>query len=368
MAVVRKIVCCIAVALAAVSSFGEERLDAEALYTHALNAFSAGRFDSAAQLFGEFASRYANEPQMTGVMPRVYYALGSAQYNLRKMEAALEAFETHLRLAPQSPQRAEVMFRMASAHQALGDYGRAVAMYIDLLRTFPEFEQGADARFQIAACYMALEQYTNAIPALLWLRSHPRARQLASAAEALLIRCYIQSGQHHAALSNLVRVVRGNLAEDYIVLLGIAALQLGDYFYDDYQYDAALDAYRCVMRRAEMERRQTARLERLRAFRASLEKRAKQDWHTIALRERIASLEAQCQAQLDQLAAMPEFDTAWLMRLARCFYDVGRLWEACIAWTSIRTVAWPQLRMRALYSASRKCGSSPARAPRQMYS
>lgn len=327
--------CVFALATAAVFSHGEERLDAEALYTRALSAFSAGRFDAAAQLFGEFASRYANEPLMTGVMPRVYYALGSAQYNLRKMEAALEAFETHLRLAPNSPQRAEVLFRMASAHQALGDYDRAVAMYINVLREFPDFEQGADVRFQIAACYMAQEHYTNAIPALLWLRANPRARQLASAAEALLIRCYLQSQQYPLALSNLVRVVRGNLAEDYIVLLGIAALQLGDYFYDDYNYDAALDAYRCVMRRAEMQQRQTTRLERLRALKNALEKRPKQDWQTIALRERIASLEAQCQSQLDQLAAMPDFDTAWLMRLARCFYDVGRLWEACIAFRAV---------------------------------
>jgi|GEM_PF-449687 len=332
---VRVTVCSIALAAAAVLSYGEERLDAEALYARALNAFAAGRFDSAAQLFGEFASRYANEPQMTGVMPRVYYALGSAQYNLRKMELALEAFEEHLRRAPNSPQRAEVLFRMASAHQVLGDYGRAVALYIDLLKAYPDFEQGADARFQIAACYMAQEDYTNAIPALLWLRTNPRARQLASAAEALLIRCYLQTQQYPAALSNLVRVVRGNLAEDYVVLLGIAALQLGDYFYEDYQYDAALDAYRCVMRRAEMQQRQTRRLERLRAIRASLEKRPKQDWQTIALRERIASLEAQCEAQLEQLAGMADFDTAWLMRLARCFYDVGRLWEACIAFRAV---------------------------------
>lgn len=319
-------------AIAAAQS--EERLDAETLYARALNAFTAGRFDTAAEFFGEFANRYANEPQMTGVMPRVYYALGSSLYNIRKMEQALAAFEEHLRRAPNSPHRAEVLFRMASAHQALGDYARAVTQYTNLLRTFPEFEQGVDARLQLALCYMALEQYTNAVPPLLWLRSHPTARQLAGAAEALLIRCYLQAGHYAHALSNVVRVVRDRRAEDFIVLIGLAALQLGDHFYEDYQYDAALDAYRCVRRRAEMERHQQARLARIQAARAALDKRP-QTWETIVQRERFSGLEAQCKAQLDQLATMPEFDTAWLMRLARCFYDLGRVWEACVAFRAV---------------------------------
>jgi len=315
---------------------GEERLDAETLYVKAVNAFNAGHFAAAAQLLTEFTTRYAGEPQMTGVMARVYYALGSAQYNVRNMEAALAAFDEHLRRDPQSKQRAEVLFRMAAAHQVLGDYSRAIETYVALMREFPDFEQGADARFHIAVCHLAQEDYTNAIPALLWLRANPRARQLAGAAEALLIRCYMQSQQYDAALSNLLRVVRAGLAQDYVVLLGTTALQLGDYFYDDYQYDNALDAYRCVTRRAEMQQRQTARLDRLRAQKAALDKRPQNDWQTIALRERITALEAQCQSQLDQLAQMAEFDTAWLMRLARCFYDVGRMWEACIAFRSVR--------------------------------
>ncbi|MCX7847165.1 MAG: tetratricopeptide repeat protein [bacterium] len=323
------------VAAALAQAAQEERLDAEALYARGLNALTAGDFEVAAQSFQEFATRYANEPAMTAVMPRVYYALGCAWYNLRKMEKAVEAFEEHLRRAPTSPQRAEVVFRMASAQQALGDYGRAVKLYNELLRGFPEFEQGPDARFQMAVCYMAMEDYTNAIPALLWVRSHPRARELAGAAEALLIRCYLQRGMYQVALSNLVRVVRGRLAEDHVVLLGLAALQLGDYLYEDYNYEGALDAYRCVMRRGEMERRQRVRVARLQRLRSAVEKQSNQTWERVSMRERLAGLEAQCQAELEQLAGMPEFDTAWLMRLARCFYDVGRLWEACIAFRAV---------------------------------
>jgi TolA-binding protein len=313
----------------------DERMDAPTLYASALRAFAVGQFAQSAQLLNEFVARYANEPQMTGAMPRVHYALGCAQFNLRQMAAARAAFEEYLRLEPTGAVLTEVQFRLAAADQALGNYAAAARGYAALLAAAPHFAQADDARFQSALCLLALGQHSNAVAVLQPLVARAKDEQLRTTARALLLQTWYDAGDYPRTLSNLVRLARGVMPVDHMITLSVLALQLGDQFYDAYDYDHALEAYRCVLRREEMLRRQEERLRALQAARAQLDMQPLTNLYSVAARERLAALIAQNEAQLQQLTARADFDTVWLVRVGRCLYAMGLLWEACLAFDEV---------------------------------
>ncbi|MCX7004755.1 MAG: tetratricopeptide repeat protein [bacterium] len=322
--------------LTAVAGVGaDERMDAPTLYATALRAFYVGQFSEAVRLLQEFTSRYANEPQMTGALPRVYYALGCAQFNLRQMEPAIAAFDEHLKLDPQSAFRTDIQFRMAAAEQFLGQYAAAAAGFAALLQAAPNFAQADDARFQWALCLLAQQQSGDAVAVLQTLAAQTKDEQLRTTARALLLQTWYDAGYHLMALSNLVRLVRTEVPVDHMIALSILALQLGDHFYDAGDYDRALDAYRCALRRDEMLLRQTRRLRELHATRALRDAQPITNLYAVAARERLAALIAQNEAQLHLLEQRADFDTVWLMRVGRCLYDMAMPWEACLAFQEV---------------------------------
>jgi TolA-binding protein len=322
--------------LIAVAGIGaDDRMDAPTLYATALRAFAIGQFGEAARLLQEFTSRYANEPQMTSAMPRVYYALGCALFNLRQMGPAITAFSAHLKFEPQSALRTDIQFRMAAAEQFLGQYGTAAAGFAALLQAAPTFAQADDARFQWALCLLAQQQTSNAVAVLQSLVTLSKDEQLRTTARALLLQTWYDAGHYLMALSNLVRLVRTAVPVDHMIALSVLALQLGDHFYDAYDYDHALDAYRCALRRDEMLLRQTRRLRELHAARALHAAQPVTNLYAVAARERLAALIAQNEAQLHLLEQRADFDTVWLLRVGRCLYDMNMPWEACLAFQEV---------------------------------
>ncbi|NLF38248.1 tetratricopeptide repeat protein [bacterium] len=323
------------IAACAVRVAAEERMDAETLYRAAFRAFNAGEYDAAARHFGEFASRYAAEPEMQQAMPHVYYALGCAQYNTRQMQPAIEAFNEHLKRDPKSAFRAEVMFRIGNAQFAGRNYADAVMQYQQLLREFPSAGVRDDARFQLAVALLLQEQYSNAIPLLAALSADTADAARAGAARAYHAQAAFAAGRHDECLRVLRTACAEGMPPDHLILLSTLALQLGDAFYESYELEKALDAYRCVLHRDELLRRQEARLGALAAECRRLERMPRTDLAAFAQLERAGLLEAQARDQIATLSAQGDFDTSWLMRLGRCLYEMGALWEACIAFQEL---------------------------------
>ena len=308
----------------------EERLDAAGLFKAACTAFTTANHAEAARLLAEFDSRYAGEPEMSNAMPRVLYLLGCAQFSLKQMDAALGTFTRHLALSPQSARREDVLLRMAAAHQALGAFEDARKGYESLLEEFPRSTAAEQVRFQIAACMVALGQFTNAVPLL---RTLARSRDplIAGAAGANLLNGLVEAGELASALRLLEDISRRDAAPDHIVFLSMIALRLGDKFHDEYHYAEARAAYRSVLRRDELMRRQAARLGDLGRRRAQCASGHPGSAVQAATLERLDAIVSQSGRQLKELGERPEFDLAWLTRLGRCCYDMGMRWEACIA-------------------------------------
>jgi len=311
------------------------RLDAAALYAAACDAFTAGRFAESAQLFNEFATRYDDEPAMTGAMGRVYYALGCAHFNAQEMQQAVTTFDRHLSLWPASPYRAEVLYRIAVAHQALGNVADAIDSYQRLLRDVPAFAQAEDARLQCALCHLAHEDYNTALPLLQQLASHAKNPRVSVAAQLQLPLAWYHVGQPAAALSALVCCISGDAAGDELGSLSLFALQLGDCFADQFEFERALAAYRCVLRRDEMLSRLKQQLLVLRSRRDRQAHTAGTNWLALADIQRLDSLLAYNAARIAEMHTNVLFDALWLMRLGRCLYDMGQLWEACIAFEEV---------------------------------
>lgn len=316
-----------------VSVRADERMDSQHLYREAHRAFTAGDFARAAQYFSTFEERYAEEPIFSNHMPRVRLALGTAWYNLGEYEEALPLLLAHVEQSPGAPTVRDTLYRIADIYFRQGAYEDARTTYTTLLSRYPAIPQREDILFQVATTYLLEDAYTNALPLLTTLGRTARTPEIAGAARAWALRCYYLTENYDDALVHLREMTAAGGSPDHLILMSTIALSLGDHYYDDFSYNAARDAYFCVVRRDEMLACQRTRL-------AELEQRIAEtadahDQRLVSERHRAMALAAQVKEGIAQLEARDDFDTAWLMRMGRCLFAMERYWEATIVFREV---------------------------------
>ncbi|MHA1575685.1 MAG: tetratricopeptide repeat protein [Alphaproteobacteria bacterium] len=305
----------------------EERMNAKLLYKTGLKSFSTGNYSDSSKYFSEFISRYSEEEIMQEIMPKAFYILGCSYYNIRKMEEAVDAFNEYLKIDPDGKFKEDVLFRSANAYKFLLDYSKAISAYEDLLEKFPDFNQKESVNFQIAICFLAQEKYKKAIPVLKKIVETAKNKQILDTSTAYLIKCFYLTGKYDDALK-LVKKISKN--SNHLILISSISLQLGDFFYEDFQYDKALDAYRNVTRKKDMLKRQKKSIAILKKYQSENKKL------NFSELEQINALIPQIESQIKNIEGQKEFDTAWLMRLGRCLYEMGMLWESSIVFEEIK--------------------------------
>ena len=305
----------------------EERMNAELLYKTGLKSFASGNYSASSKHFSEFISRYSEEEIMQNIMPKALYILGCSYYNTRKMDEVVETFNEYLKIDPEGKFKEDVLFRSANAYKFLLDYSKAISAYEELLKKFPKFNQKENVTFQIAVCFLAQEKYNEAIPILKNIVDTGQNKQTLDTSTAYLIKCLYLTEKYDDALK-LVKTISKN--SNHLILISSISLQLGDFFYEDFQYDKALDAYRNVTRKKDMLKRQKKSI-------AILKKRQLENKKiNFSELEQINALIPQIKSQIKNIEGQKEFDTAWLMRLGRCLYEMGMLWESSIVFEEIK--------------------------------
>lgn len=325
-----------ALCLSAVLCAGKERLGAESLYEKGCKAFASSDYRTAAGLLTEFHSRYWNEPAMSNAIPRVTQLLGYAWYTLGDMPKAVEYFEQYLEHAYRDTQYAECLFLLADAYRNEGRCIEARTCYKKLLGEFPRWNRREDTHHQVAVCYLFEENYTEALPVLLRLKRRAADPQIKDASHAWLIKCLYETGRYDDALKELLQCVHTGGARYHQALLRSVAVALGDRYYSLFEYDRAFEAYRCVTRKEEILRRQQKIIETLGGKWKKHSAPVKPTAYRLSERTRIESLLAHVKKEKTRIETTGDFDSAWLMRLGRCLYDMGRLWEACIVFQEIK--------------------------------
>ena len=310
--------------------FAEARLDAKQLYLTGIKSFSSGEYKKSAACFSEFISRYHEEPQMQKAIPRITYFLACSFYNYGDMSKAIDEFENYLKLAPEGKYREDTLFRLASAYQNVREIKKAEKTYETLLKEFPDFKDKTDVKFQIAVCKLMREKYTSAIPLLEKLSKQKKHPEIADSALAYLIRCLYMTGKYTNALEKIKIAAGKNPPSAYLPLISSIAMSLGDMFYEEYDYENALDAYHCVVGYDELVKFQKKKLREINKKIAEI-KNKKSD--SIVKAERLGILKSQISKTAE---ISKEKDAGWYLRLGRCLYDMDLLWEAAVAFREMK--------------------------------
>ncbi len=308
----------------------EERLNAKQLYLTGIKSFSSGDYKKSAVCFTEFISRYSEEEMMQKAIPRITYFLACSFYNTRRMDRAVEEFNKYLKLAPKGKYRKDVLFRLASAYQSLKEPEKAVKTFQKLLSEFPNFKDKTDVEFQIAVCKLMQEKYSSAIPLLEKLSTQKTNPDIADSSLAYLIRCLYMNDKYDETLEKIKLAAKQNPPSAHLSLISSIALALGDKFYDDFEYEKALDAYRCVVSQDSLQKIQKKKLREINRQLANLKN---QKNNSPAKTEQLNILK-------NQIVNIPDSsenkDAGWYLRLGRCLFDMDLPWEAAIAFKEMK--------------------------------
>lgn len=310
----------------------------DVLYQRGVNAFSAGDYPLAVSSFQNLLDRFGKEPSLAEELEGVNYAIGCALYNSGQYEECAKAFDRYLAQYPRARYRDEALFRIAAAWQIKESYDTAVAAYQRLLDQAPDSPYAEDAAYQIGACWLLRDLYDKAAAAFAQFRERFPDSELYPQAAIYQARCLFETGKLPEALDVFTALNGRRKGWEHIAYLNLLAVEIGDAAFDNTQYDLALRAYRWVRTRQTLLRmeRQTiaglqAQLEEL--MKPTLDPRALAD--RFRRERRLRNALAMAQELMQKLEAAPDYDATLFHRIGRCYSNIDRLWEACVAFQRV---------------------------------
>ncbi len=315
----------------------------EALFQHGLASFGSGDFEHSLEYLDALIKVFGAEPELQQRIDLAMYARGCALYNLQRFPESIDAFKKYAEKFPNSKFVDEAFFRIASAHQLNEDLGSAVAAYETLRSRFPASAYSEDALYQIGICHLLQDHSSDAATAFRsFLDEYPRSR-MASQAGAYAARALFDDGEAEAAIDMLQQVESmSNRTWSVVTYCNFLAFEIGDYVFDDTDYDLALRAYRRVKPRSAILRHlqeSVAALERLQERVQSERITPGTMSEHYRTERRLAAELKQNREMLDKLTQAPDYDSNLYHRIGRCFFNTDRFWEARVAFSRVVSTA-----------------------------
>lgn len=306
--------------------------DLAAAYSQAMQLFQAGKYAEAASALENLLNRAEFSPQLEPV----YYTIGSAWFNAGQYSKAVAAFRKYQAKFPQGAHAGSVAFAIAQSNLLAKNYSEAASQVASLQRDPVLREQAMLFEAQANKAAGETDAAIAVLEKLLGSEIHD-ADQMRGA--SLLAQLSAQKGDGAKALRVLQMIHQKIALADNIVELNALAVQLGDKFFGKEQFAAALACYRYAFPREQLVRLQNQRI-------TAMQQRIEQNLETVRthpdemtqlapvnnqLKEEIAS----AQKLLAEFEKLPTITPAIYLRLARCFYELDRKWEAVVVYDEI---------------------------------
>ncbi len=329
---------------AAPSSAQEEAPDdsPEALYQSGMSRFVAGDYENSVQFLEQLVKVFGNEPELRTQIDLAMYAHACALYNLGRHADAIKAFEAYIAQYPESKFADEALFRIGSAQQQLEDYNAAVAAYQKLRSTYPLSSYSEDALYQVGICYLIQDQSALAAAAFKDFMNLYPASPLWGQAGAFAARGLFDDGKGAEAIAMLEAIEKRPRSWSVVSYCNFLAFEIGDFMFDDTEYEQALKAYRRVKTRKALLRHQQNYVRVLEAQLAAIQS-ARPTTRDIKSRfqeeRRLSADLAQAKEMSAKLDALPDYDANLYHRIGRCFFNTDRFWEARTAFTRVVAIA-----------------------------
>ena len=314
----------------------------EALYQSGMSRFVAGDYENSVQFLEQLVKVFGKEPELRTQIDLAMYARACALFNLGRSADAIKAFEEYIAQYPESKFADEAMFRIGSAQQQLEEYELAVAAYQKLRSTYPRSAYSEDAMFQVGICRLIQEQSALAAAAFKdFMALYPESL-LWTQAGAFCARATFDDGKGAEAIALLETIEKRPRTWSVITYCNFLAFEIGDFMFDDTEYELALKAYRRVKTRKALLGHQQGYMRALEAQLAALQstRSSPSDIRSRFQEERRLSSDlAQAKEMAAKLEALPDYDANLYHRIGRCFFNTDRYWEARTAFTRVVAIA-----------------------------
>ena len=314
----------------------------QALYQSGMSRFLANDYENSVQYLDQLIKVFAKEPELQQQIDLAMYARACAYYNLNRHADAIKAFEEYIAQFPASKFVEESMFRIGSSRQQLEEYEPAIAAYQKLRSAQPRSPFSEDALFQIAIIHLIQDQSELAAAAFDdFMRLYPES-PLWGQAGAFRARALFDNNKAVEAIAMLETIEKRPRTWSVVSYCNFLAFEIGDFMFDETEYDQALKAYRRVKPRKALLRHQqeyVKTLESALAAARSVKPTAGNMRSQFQEERRIAGDLAQANEMVSKLQNLPDYDANLYHRIGRCFFNTDRYWEARTAFARVVAIA-----------------------------
>lgn len=344
----------------AVSEAQTRAMKLSQLYNGGMMYFEGGlatgekeKFTTAISKFEEFLGMLTAEEKLK--TPLTYLALAECWYRLggeENIKKAIDLWKEFIQKWPTDPKVLEVKMAIAQSYMVLKQWETAVGWWAQIetlvgKKNMPVREHALSGQ---AFCYMKLKKPEDEVPVLERLVYNPEFNTQVSAEGAVRLMS-LYALQHDPAKPETTKFAdkaielllklqkKVYLVENFIALNGIA-IKLGDELLDVNAYAKALEAYWSVRPRDVVIQMQK---ERIAAMELRMEqgiKAAGKDPKALAAAQRlnedyIKPRVEEAKSLLAKFEALPDFMPSLYFRMARCFADMDKKWEAIVVFNQI---------------------------------
>ncbi len=303
-----------------------------ALYTQGMAAFQAGNYPVAASTLESLL----NKAEFSAQLEPAYFTVGSAWFNVPDYKKAVAAFKTYQSKFPNGAHAGEAAFAIAQANLLAKNYGDAISQFASL-ENDPNYRERAFYFGAIAS--RDVGKPDQAIATLEKLCSGELRTQLSVRGAIMLAQLYSKKNESTKTIALIKKMHEHIGMVDDIVELNATTVELGDSLFKAKAYGDALECYKAAYPREEIVKLQTDRInamqrkvdENLAAARLDTSQFAQ----LAAVNSQLKGDITRIQQMLDQFQKLPTITPAIYIRLARCFYEVDRKWEAILVYQEI---------------------------------
>ncbi len=306
--------------------------DLAQLYNQGMAEFQSGNFAKAAADLETLLAKSGFSPQLEPV----FYTVGSAWFNAGDYGKAIIAFKNYQAKFPSGSRALDVAFGLAQSQLANKNYGEAAALFA-ALESDPRFRD--QALFLQATAQKEGGKPDQAIATLEKLAGGELRTGAAIRGAMSLAQLYVQGKAPEKAVAMVAKLNRHIARVDNIVELSAMTVRLGDDLYQQQRYAEALECYRAAYPKEQIVRMQNERIaamqkridDNLGAARADPSQMSQLGAITSQLKADIA----RSQQLLEEFDKLPNVTPAIYVRLARCFYETDRKWEAVVVYQEL---------------------------------
>ncbi len=304
------------------------------LYNKAMSDFQKGDWGGAASGLENFVKQVPNEGQAQ-IAP-AYFTMGAAYYNMPNYPKAIEVFKGFIDKFPKSDKLLDARLLLGQCHLAAKQYDLALKIYAEL-ESIPAIRE--QALMAEVTAYRMMKKPDDAIRTLEKLVGNEIKSTVQANGAVMLIEMYSDKGLTDKASAMLEKVQAKLAIIDNLVGLNMVAIKLADEFADKRRYKEAISCYRMVRSRDDVVKFQQDRI-------AAMEKRIEYNSRVgtadpqlyVKANQQNNVLKGQVEeskALLAEFLKLPDYASSLLYRIARCWYEWDKKWEAMVVYQQL---------------------------------